>query len=155
MEILIFLIDKYQYFPPALGKTYRHVQIVIPLVSSSLHLHVLWKVKVLDTLLCMTFCHPMDYSPPGSSVHGILQSRILEWVAIPSPGNIPGPGIKHRSPELQAESLLSESPTCSIHLPKWFTHKKAYYFVFILCGVCVCVCMFCYFFPEKEQWFLR
>ena len=27
-------------------------------------------------------CNPMDYSPPGSSVHGILQARILEWVAI-------------------------------------------------------------------------
>ena len=30
-----------------------------------------------------TLCDPMDYSPPGSSVHGILQARILEWVAIP------------------------------------------------------------------------
>ena len=29
-------------------------------------------------------CHPMDWSPPGSSVHGILQARILEWVAISS-----------------------------------------------------------------------
>ena len=33
--------------------------------------------------LCLTLCDPMDCSPPGSSVHGILQSRILEWVAIP------------------------------------------------------------------------
>ena len=32
--------------------------------------------------LCPTICDPMDYSPPGSSVHGILQARILEWVAI-------------------------------------------------------------------------
>ena len=32
--------------------------------------------------LCPTLCNPMDYSPPGSSVHGILQARILEWVAI-------------------------------------------------------------------------
>ena len=32
---------------------------------------------------CLTLCHPMDCSPPGSSVHGILQARILEWVAIP------------------------------------------------------------------------
>ena len=30
-----------------------------------------------------TLCNPMDYSPPGSSVPGILQARILEWVAIP------------------------------------------------------------------------
>ena len=32
--------------------------------------------------LCPTLCDPMDYSPPGSSVHGILQARILEWVAM-------------------------------------------------------------------------
>ena len=37
---------------------------------------------VLDTHLCLTLCEPMDYSSPGSSVHGILQARILEWVAI-------------------------------------------------------------------------
>ena len=31
---------------------------------------------------CPTLCHPIDYSPPGFSVHGILQARTLEWVAI-------------------------------------------------------------------------
>ena len=31
---------------------------------------------------CRTLCNPMDCSPPGSSIHGILQTRILEWVAI-------------------------------------------------------------------------
>ena len=34
--------------------------------------------------LCLTLCNPMDCSTPGSSVHGILQARILEWVAMPS-----------------------------------------------------------------------
>ena len=33
---------------------------------------------------CLTLCDPADCSPPGSSVHGILQARILEWVAISS-----------------------------------------------------------------------
>ena len=33
---------------------------------------------------CLTLCDPMDGSPPGSSVHGILQARILRWVAMPS-----------------------------------------------------------------------
>ena len=33
---------------------------------------------------CLTLCDPMGYSPPGSSVHGILQARILEWVVMPS-----------------------------------------------------------------------
>ena len=40
------------------------------------------KVKVLVTQFCPTLCDPMDCSPPVSSVHGILQTRILEWVAI-------------------------------------------------------------------------
>jgi len=42
----------------------------------------------------------MDCSPPGSSVHGLLQARILEWVAIPTPGNLPDPGIEPVSPAL-------------------------------------------------------
>ena len=39
-------------------------------------------MKVVVTQLCQTLCNPMDCSPPGSSVHGILQARILEWVAV-------------------------------------------------------------------------
>ena len=45
--------------------------------------------------LCPTLCSPMDCSsPPGFSVHGILQARILEWVAMPPPWDHPGPGIE-------------------------------------------------------------
>ena len=40
-------------------------------------------VCVLVTQLCLTFCDPLDRSPPASSVHGILQARILEWTAVP------------------------------------------------------------------------
>ena len=40
------------------------------------------KVKVLVIQLCPTLCHLMDCSPPDSSVHGILQARILVWVAV-------------------------------------------------------------------------
>ena len=40
-------------------------------------------MKVKVTQLCPTLCNPMDCSPPGSSVHGILQAKTLEWVAIP------------------------------------------------------------------------
>ena len=49
------------------------------------------------------FSDPMD-----RIVHGILQARILEWVAFPSPRGLPNPGIEPRSPTLQADSLLSE-----------------------------------------------
>ena len=38
----------------------------------------------MHTQSCLTLCGPMDWSPPGSSVHGISQGRILEWVAISS-----------------------------------------------------------------------
>ena len=51
------------------------------------------KVKV-KVKLGPTLCDPMDCSPPGSSVHGILQARILEWVAIPSPGDLPNSGTE-------------------------------------------------------------
>ena len=42
------------------------------------------KVKVLVAQLCLALYDPMDYSPLGSSVHGLLQARILEWDAISS-----------------------------------------------------------------------
>ena len=41
------------------------------------------KMKVLLAQGCLTLCDPIDCNPPGSSVHGIVQARILEWVAIP------------------------------------------------------------------------
>ena len=41
------------------------------------------KVKVLLAQSCLTLCDPMDYSLPGSSIDGVLQARILEWVALP------------------------------------------------------------------------
>jgi len=47
----------------------------------------------------------MDCSPPGSSVHGILQARILKWVAIPFSRESSDPRIKLESPTLQADSL--------------------------------------------------
>ena len=46
---------------------------------------------------CLTLCDPMDHSLSGSSIHGIFQARILEWVPISSPGDLPDPGIKPRS----------------------------------------------------------
>ena len=47
--------------------------------------------------LCPTLWDTMDCSPPGSSVHGILQARILEWVAVPSSRGSSKPGIEPRS----------------------------------------------------------
>ena len=44
------------------------------------------KMKVLVAQSCLTLCNPMNYSTPGSFVHGILQARILDWVALPNQG---------------------------------------------------------------------
>ena len=57
---------------------------------------------------CLTLCDSMDYSPPGFTVHGILQARILKLIAFPSPGGLPDPGMEAESPALQADSLPSE-----------------------------------------------
>ena len=57
----------------------------VQVLCSVLKLRVLWfiwKVKMLVTQLCLTLCKPMDCSLSGSSIHGILQARILDWVAI-------------------------------------------------------------------------
>ena len=58
---------------------------------------------------------PQDYSLPDSSVHGVLQGRVLEWVAMPSSGDLPDPGVEHGPPTLQADSLSSESPGLCPH----------------------------------------
>ena len=43
--------------------------------------------------LCPTLCDSMDHSLPGSSVHGILQARVLEWLAVPSPDSLLSAGM--------------------------------------------------------------
>ena len=72
------------------------------------------KVKVLVAKSRLTLCNSMDCSPPGSSVHGISQARILEWLPFPSPGDLPDPGIKLTSPALQADTLPLSNQGSSI-----------------------------------------
>ena len=67
-------------------------------------------VCVLVAQSCLTLCDPVDCSPPGSSVHGILPARILEWVAIPFSRGFSNSGIEPESSLLQAESLPAEPP---------------------------------------------
>ena len=72
-----------------------------------------YAVLCLVTQSCPTLCNSLDYSPPGSSVHGILQARILEWVAIPFS---------------RGSSRTQESVTSLLHcrwilLPIWSTRE--------------------------------
>ena len=91
--------------------------------------HTTW--KLLDNLLislicvhakslqlCPTLCDPMDCSPQGSSVHGIVQARILEWVAISSSRRSSPPRARTWVSYI-ANSLPSESPGKPIDICIW------------------------------------
>ena len=70
----------------------------------------------------------MDCSPPDSSVHGILQAGILEWVAMPPPGDLPDAGIEPvslTSPAL-AGRFFTASATWKARIPTLITEKLAH-----------------------------
>ena len=71
--------------------------------SSSGLFFIMSEVKVAQS--CLLLCDPMDYT-----VHGIIQARILEWIAFPFSRGRPNPGIKPRSPALQVDSSPAEPP---------------------------------------------
>ena len=77
---------------------------------------------------CLTLFNPLDYSPPGSSVHGISEARILEWVNIPFSRDLPIPEIK---PVLQHSRWIlyrlnyQGSPENAKNCPKWAIRIKA------------------------------
>ena len=54
----------------------------------------IWVCLCLVTQTRLTLCNLLDYSPPGSSVNGIFQARILEWLPFSSPEDLPDPEIK-------------------------------------------------------------
>ena len=79
--------------------------------------NLLKEVEVLVAQSCPTLCNPTDCSPPGSSVHEILQVTVLAWVPISFSRGLPDPEIESRSPALQMESLPYEPPG-SLVLPR-------------------------------------
>ena len=90
------------------------------------------KIKVEISYLCakslQSLCDPMDYSTPGFSVHGILQARILEWVALPSSRDLPDQKIEPaslcRSPEMPYDP---EIPLLNRYLEKTKTLNSRIY----------------------------
>jgi len=95
-----------------------------------------WVISIYSTVHCAVlscyshvwlFCDPMDCSPPGSSVHGIFQARILEWIAIPSPGDLPNSGTEPESlmsPALTGGSFTTSATGKSLYDAKWKGKKK-------------------------------
>ena len=68
-------------------------------------------VRAKSLQSCLTLCDPMDCSPPSTSVHGILQARILKWLPFPSPGGLPEPGIRPKS--LKSPAVAASLPLAS------------------------------------------
>ena len=81
-------------------------------------------MKVLVAQECLTLSDPMDYSPPGSSVLGILQARTLEWAAMPFPR-----GSSRPRDQTQVSCIAGRFFYC-------LSHQKS------MISVCVCVCVY-------------
>ena len=81
--------------------------------EQTLHLK---RIRVCAKLLqsFMTLCSPTDCNPPGFSVHGILQARILESQPFSSPGDLPDPGIEPRSPRATGEAQERQGSSANI-----------------------------------------
>ena len=96
-------------------------------------------VRVLRRFSCARLCDPMDYSLPGFCVHGILQARLLEWVAVPSPGCLPDSGIEPlslMSPEWAGRFFTSSTTWEALYactFPLWhFSELAMWGYLFIL-----------------------
>ena len=88
--------------------------------------------------LCPTLWDPMDCSPPGSSVHGILQARILEWIAMPSSR---GPSQPRDRTQLSCltDSLLAESPRKVTSMVSFNSNSVLQYLFFSDCVSAKCI----------------
>ena len=73
--------------------------------------------------LCLTLCDPIDCSPPGSSVHGILQARTLEWVAISSSKGSSWPRNKPASPAFAGRFFYHWAAQEALFLTRAITNK--------------------------------
>ena len=85
--------------------------------------HIKWKWKSFSR---SRLCNPTDSSLPGSSVHGILQPEYWKGLPFSSPGDLPSPGVKPKSPALQADSLTPEPPGSNPSIIGWFVFTRRY-----------------------------
>ena len=113
-------------------------------VKYSLHEKPVIQTLPLASLFCYLFnvsvsCSVMSdslwfhgLSPPGFSFHGILQTKILEWVAVPFFRDLLDPGIKTRSSVLLADSLPSEPPGKPMVAYRLTEKKKGIYSILFI-----------------------
>ena len=95
-------------------------------VRTHTHTHTHEHTHICGAQLHLTLCDPMNYSPPGSSVHGILLARILEWATISSPRESSGP---------TDQSAISYVSCIGRWILYQYHHLGSPY-------VCVCVCVY-------------
>ena len=84
-------------------------------------------VRVQSLQSCPTLCNPVDFSPPGSSVHGILQARILEWVAMPSSRGSSRPRGPTRVSCIAGGFFIAMPP----EKPHMYTHTHTHKYIYI------------------------
>ena len=117
-----------------------HDQVLVPQASKN----VLTRTRIIFRFLttipfydsesevaqsCPTVCVPMDCSPPDFSIHGICRQEYWSGLPFPFPGDLPDPGIKPRSPALQADALSSEPPFYEQPSPlTWITTSFFFFF---------------------------
>ena len=89
--------------------------------------------SVSHSVVCLTLCDPMDCSPPGSSVHGILQGRILEWVA-----------VSFYKGSSQPRDCIQVSHIAGKLFTNWVTRKDLFH--------CMTVLYFVYLFVIDRHW---
>ena len=106
-----------------------------------LHIFRVFTLIVLVTQSCLSLCDPVECSPPGSSVHGILQARILEWGAMSSSRGSSWPGdqiwvscIAGRFFTIWVTSFLSFSSCLIVLLMVSFLVWKLFALVSLTCG---------------------
>ena len=82
---------------------------------------------VLSPSVLSDSCDPIDCNLPGSSVHGILQARVLEWVAVSFSRHLPNPGLLHCTQTLYRLSYSSVQPLSRVRLfvAPWAAARQA------------------------------
>ena len=105
------------YWPPASSPS-AAVQRVCPLLPRC------YALSLLVSQACLALCDPVACCPPGSSVPGMLQARILEWDAMPSSRGSSHPGIEPRSPALLEDTLPFEPLVCYLFTDILFTNNS-------------------------------
>ena len=128
------------------------------MVKNSVHAISQWGqgysvcVHAKSLQLCLTLCNPMDCSLPGSSIHGILQARIMERVACLPPGHLHKPGITTSFLMLPALAgrFFTISTTCEVQLKLKEWLENLVYVISQWCQGCSRQCL--YILPSSRVW---